>query len=38
MKYEKPELEVIRMEYNVYMALSLDGENEEGDGESLGFN
>ena len=37
MKYEKPELEVIRMEYNIYMALSSDDENQEGDGEKIGF-
>lgn len=37
MKYEKPEMELIVFEGNVYMALSLDGTNEEGTGPSIGY-
>lgn len=36
MKYEKPEMELIVFEGNVYMALSLQpGGNEEGEGEGI---
>lgn len=36
MVYEKPEMDVVLFERNVYMALSLQpGGNEEGEGEGI---